>query len=110
MAQVAIFLFEPKVVSKGRVIIRESAYTDRLIIVSETTALTMLVNFVVFAVIGHRIDKVGWEVEGEIQRKIMWWCKNDSPGYSLTGTGLLIEVWYISRKIIRLFIDAPKRK
>ena len=110
MAQVAIDLFEPKQVARNRIIIRKCGLTDTMVEVSETKAITMLVSFVVFLVIGHRIDKVGWDVEDMIQEKINWWCKQDCDIYWPSKAGLRYEVWYISLKIIRLFLDSVSKK
>ena len=110
MALVAIYLFEPKQVARDRIIIRQYGLTDKMLEVNETKAMTMLVNFVVFQVIGHRIDKLGHHVEVLLQDKIIWWCQQvfviDWP----SNDGLLFEVSYISQKIVRLFLDSVSQK
>lgn len=111
MARVAVDLFEPKQVARDRIIIRQYGLTDKVLEVNETKAMTMLVNFVVFQVIGHRIDKVGWDVEDMLQKKIIWWCQRDCAVIDWPSNGgLLFEVWYISRKIVRLFLDYVSQK
>ena len=110
MARVAIDLFEPKQVARGRIFIRKYGLTDTMLEVDETKAMTMLVTFVVFQVIGHRIDKVGWDVEDMIQKKINWWCQQDCDIDWPSKAGICYEVWYISRKVIRLFLDSVSRK
>lgn len=110
MARVAVDLFEPKQVARGRIIIRKYGLTDTMLEVNETKAMTMLVSFVVFQVIGHRIDKVGWDVEDMLQKKTNWWCKQDCGIDWPSKAGLSFEVWYISRKIIRLFLKSVSRK
>ena len=111
MARVAVDLFEPKQVARDRIIIRKYGLTDAMLEVNETKAMTMLVNFVVFQVIGHRIDKVGWEVEDMLQEKINWWCQQDCAGTDWpSNDGLRFEVWYISRKIISIFLDSVSKK
>ena len=111
MARVAVDLFEPKQVARDRIIIRQYGLTDKILEVNETKAMTMLVNFVVFQVIGHRIDKVGHHVEVLLQDKIIWWCQRDCACIDWPSDGgLLFEVWYISRKIVRLFLDSVSKK
>lgn len=110
MARVAIDLFEPKQVARGRIIIRKYGLTDTMLEVDETKAMTMLVNFVVFQVIGHRIDKIGWDVEDMIQKKINWWCQQDCDIDWPRKAGICYEVWYISRKVIRLFLNSVSQK
>lgn len=111
MARVAVDLFEPKQVARDRIIIRQYGLTDKMLEVNETKAMTMLVNFVVFQVIGHRIDKVGHHVEVLLQDKIIWWCRRDCACIDWPSNGgLLFEVWYISRKIVRLFLDSVSKK
>ncbi len=111
MARVAVSLFEPKQVARDRIIIRKYGLTDKMLEVNETKAMAMLVNFVVFQVIGHRIDKVGWDVEDMLQKKIIWWCQRDCAAMDWpSNDGLLFEVWYISRKIVRLFLDSVSQK
>lgn len=110
MARVAIDLFEPKQVARDRIIIRKYGLTDTMLEVNETKAMAMLVSFVVFQVIGHRIDKVGWDVEDMLQKKINWWCKNDRTRDWPSYAGLVLDVWYISRKIIRLFLESVSQK
>ena len=110
MARVAVDLFEPKQVARGRIIIRKYGLTDTILEVNETKAMTMLVNFVVFQVIGHRIDKVGWDVEDMLQKKTNWWCQQDCAIDWPSNAGLRFEVWYISRKIVRLFLDYVSKK
>ena len=110
MARVAVDLFEPKQVARGRIIIRKHGITDTMLEVNETKAMTMLVSFVVFQVIGHRIDKVGWDVEDMLQKKTNWWCKQDCGIDWPSNTALRFEVWYISRKIVRLFLDCVSKK
>lgn len=111
MARVAVDLFEPKQVARGRIIIRKYGLTDTMLEVNETKAMTMLVNFVVFQVIGHRIDKVGWDVEDMLQKKINWWCEQDCEGSVWpSNAGLRYEVWYISRRIIRHFLNSVSQK
>lgn len=110
MARVAVDLFEPKQVSRGRILIRKYGLTDTMLEVNETKAMTMLVSFVVFQVIGHRIDKVGWDVEDMLQKKTNWWCQKDCDIDWPSKAGLSFEVWYISRKIVRLFLDYASKK
>lgn len=111
MARVAVDLFEPKQVARDRIIIRKYGLTDTMLEVNETKAMTMLVSFVVIQVIGHRIDKVGWNVEDMLQKKIIWWCQRDCAVIDWPSNGgLLFEVWYISRKVIRLFLDSVSQK
>lgn len=111
MARVAVDLFEPKQVARGRIIIRKYGLTDTMLEVNETKAMTMLVNFVVFQVIGHRIDKVGWDVEDMLQKKMNWWCQQDYCNMVFPSKARLsFEVWYISRKIVRLFLDFVSKK
>lgn len=111
MARVAIDLFEPKQVARDRIIIRKYGLTDTMLEVNETKAMAMLVNFVVFQVIGHRIDKVGWDVEDMLQKKIIWWCQRGCAAMDWQSNGeLILEVWYISRKIVRLFLDSVSKK
>lgn len=111
MARVAVDLFEPKQVARDRIIIRKYGLTDTMLEVNETKAMAMLVNFVVFQVIGHRIDKVGWDMEEKLQEKINWWCKQDDAAIDWPSNGgLRFEVWYISRKIVRLFLDYVSQK
>lgn len=110
MARVAVDLFEPKQVARGRIIIRKYWHTDTMLEVNETKAMTMLVSFVVFQVIGHRIDKVGWDVEDMLQKKTNWWCQQEYGIEWPSKAGLQFEVWYISRKIIRLFLDSVSKK
>lgn len=111
MARVAVDLFEPKQVARDRIIIRKYGLTDKMLEVNETKAMAMLVSFVVFQVIGHRIDKVGWDVEDMLQKKINWWCQRDCDVIDWPSNGgLLFEVWYISRKIVRLFLDSISQK
>ena len=111
MAQVAVDLFEPKQVARGRIIIRQYGLTDKILEVNETKAMKMLVNFVVYQVIGHRIDKIGWGLEDMLQEKINFWCQRDCAVIDWPSNGgLLFEVWYISRKIIRLFLDSVSQK
>lgn len=110
MARVAVDLFEPKQVARGRIIIRKYGLTDTMLEVNETKAMAMLVSFVVFQVIGHRIDKVGWDVEDMLQKKTNWWCQQDCDIVWPSKAGLSFEVWYISRKIIRLFLDSVSKK
>lgn len=109
-ARVAIDLFEPKQVARDRIIIRKYGLTDTMLEVNETKAMTMLVSFVVYQVIGHRIDKVGWDVEDKLQKKINWWCQRGCDMHWPSNEGLLFEVWYYSRKIIRLFLDSVSQK
>lgn len=110
MARVAIDLFEPKQVARGRIIIRQYGLTDTMLEVNETKAMKMLVNFVVLQVLGKRLDKVEWDVEDMLQDKIDWWCKNDCTRDWPSYAGLGLEVIYISQKIIRIFIEAVKQK
>ena len=111
MTRVAVDLFEPKQVARGRIIIRQYGLTDTILEVNETKAMTMLVNFVVFQVIGHRIDKVGWDVEDFLQKKIIWWCQQDCEASDWpSNDGLRFEVWYISRRIIRHFLNSVSQK
>lgn len=110
MARVAVDLFEPKQVARGRIIIRKYGLTDTMLEVNETKAMTMLVSFVVFQVIGHRIDKIGWDVKDMLQKKINWWCQQDCDIVWPSKAELSFEVWYISRKIIRLFLDSVSKK
>lgn len=110
MARVAVDLFEPKQVARDKIIIRQYGLTDKMLEVNETKAMTMLVNFVVFQVIGHRIDKVGWDVENMLQEKINWWCKQDIGIDWPSNDGLRFQVWYISRRIIRIFLDSVSKK
>lgn len=110
MARVAVDLFEPKQVARGRIIIRKYGLTDTMLEVNETKAMAMLVSFVVFQVIGHRIDKVGWDVEDMLQKKTNWWCQQECGIDWPSKAGLRFEVWYISRKIIRLFLDSVSKK
>lgn len=110
MARVAVDLFEPKQVARGRINIRKYGLTDTMLEVNEAKAMTMLVSFVVFQVIGHRIDKVGWDVEDMLQEKINLWCK---PAWAIdwySHNGLCFDVWYISRRVIRLFLDSVSKK
>ena len=109
MARVAIDLFEPKQVARGRIIIRKYGLTDTMLEVNETKAMAMLVTFVVYEVIGHRIDKVGWDVENMLQDKIHWWCQHVN-GVWPSNKELRFWVWLYSRKIVRLFLDSVSKK
>lgn len=110
MARVAVDLFEPKQVSRGRIIIRKYALTDTMLEVNEEIAMTMMVNFVVFEVIGHRIDKVGWGLEDMLQEKIIVWCKQHYDIDWQSKVILSFQVRCISRKVIRLFLDSVFKK
>lgn len=110
MARVAVDLFEPKQVARGRISIRKYGLTDTMLEVNEAKAMTMLVSFVVFQVIGHRIDKVGWDVEDMLQEKMNLWCKSAWALDWYSKTWLRFEVWLISRKVIRLFLDSVSQK
>lgn len=110
MARVAVDLFEPKQVARGRIIIRKYGLTDTMLEVNERKAMTMLVSFVVFQVIGHRIDKVGWGIEDMLQEKINLWCESAWALDWYSKTWLRFEVWLISRKVIRLFLDSVSQK
>lgn len=111
MARVAVDLFEPKQVARDRIIIHKFGLTDKMLEVNKTKAMTALVSFVVFQVIGRRIDKVGWDVEDILQEKIIWWCQQDCAVIDWTNKGrIFVEVWYISRKVIRLFLDYVSQK
>lgn len=110
MARVAVDLFEPKQVARGRILIRKYGLTDTIVEVNEARAMEILVNFVVFQVIGHRIDKVGWGLEDMLQERINIWCK---PAWAIdwySHNGLCFDVWYISRRVIRLFLDSVSQK
>ena len=110
MARVAVDLFEPKQVTRGRIIIRKYGLTDTMLEVNETKAMAMLVSFVVFQVIGHRIDKVGWDVEDMLQEKINIWCKNAWVIDWYSKEELRFQVWYTSQRVIRLFLDSVSQK
>ncbi len=110
MARVAVDLFEPKQVARGRILIRKYGLTDTIVEVNETRAMAILVSFVVFQVIGHRIDKVGWGLEDMLQEKINLWCKSAWALDWYSKTWLRFEVWLISRKVIRLFLDSVSQK
>lgn len=110
MARVAIDLFEPKEVAKGRIHIRRYGVSDKFVEVTGEKAMKMLVSFVAFEVIGKRIDKIDWHEEAKLytQMKILseicdeycWRCRE-----SLTW-----EICYNSRKIVRLFLDSVSQK
>lgn len=110
MARVAIDLYEPKEVAKGRISIRRYGVSDKFVEVTGEKAMFMLVNFVATEVIGKRIDKIDWHVEAklnslmkilsEISDEYCWRCRE-----SLTW-----EICYNSRKIVRLFLDSISQK
>ena len=110
MARVAVDLFEPKQVARGKILIRKYGLTDTIVEVNERRAMEILVNFVVFQVIGHRIDKVGWGLEDMLQEKINLECKTAWAIDWYSCTGLCFEVWLISRKVIRIFLDSVSQK
>ena len=110
MARVTIDLFEPKKVVKGRIHIRRYGVSDKFVEVTGEKAMKMLVSFVVFEVIGKRIEKIEWHEEAklytqmnilsEICDEYCWRCRE-----SLTW-----EICYNSRKIVRLFLDSVSKK
>ena len=110
-AQAALLLFEPKKLSNGKVLINKCWEPDEPIEVSYQKAMVMLVNFVVFRVIGKHIDKAHWTIKDRLQRDIIRFCK-DRPQVDWLHhkTGLYLEVWYISREIVRFFIEAVRKK
>lgn len=110
MARVAVDLFEPKQVKRGRILIREYGLTDKMLEVNETKAMTMLVDFVVFQVIGHRIDKVGHHVEVLLQDEINLSCKTAWAIDWYSHSGLCFDVWYISRRVIHIFLAYVSKK
>lgn len=110
MARVAIILFEPKWISKGNVLIRRYGLSDQLLEVSESKAYALMVSFVVFQVIGKRIDKVSWGIEDMLQEKIFQLCNKLCQKDWPNNVGIYLDVWYISRQIIQIFVDSVKRK
>lgn len=110
MARVAIDLFEPKEVTKGRIHIRRYGVSDKFVEVTGEKAMKMLVSFVAFEVIGKRIEKIEWRKEAKLysQMNILsefcneycWRCRR-----SLTWV-----ICYNSRKIVRLFLDSVSKK
>ena len=110
MAQIAVDLFEPKRLARGKILIRKYGLTDTMLEVNETRAMANLVNFVVFQVIGKRIDKVGHHVEVSLQDEIYLCCKNAWAIDWYNRYVLIYEVWYASRSIIRLFLGHVSQK
>ena len=110
MARVAIDLYEPKEVAKGRISIRRYGVSDKFVEVTGRKAMDMLVSFVAFEVIGKRIEKLEWEKEAKLYTlmkdlsegvdEYCWRCRES----------LTFEICYNSRKIVRLFLDSVSRK
>lgn len=104
MARVAIDLFEPRKITKNRILIRKFGVTDTFLEVSEAKAINMLVTFVVFRAIGKRLDKIGWEEEALLYsfiRDLSAQVQDDCWEFGIT---LHFEVFYSSREVIRKFI------
>lgn len=110
MARVSVDLFEPKQVARGRILIRKYGLTDTIVEVNETRAMATLVEFVVFQVIGHRIDRVGWGLEDMLHEKINLLCKSAWVIDWYSHAGLCFDVWYISRRVIRIFLYHVSKK
>lgn len=113
MARVAIDLFEPKEVAKGRIHMRRygvSDVSDKFVEVTSEKAMKRLVSFVVFEVIGMRIEKIEGHEEAKIYTLIKilseicdeycWRCRES----------LMWEICYNSRKVVRLFLDYVSKK
>lgn len=110
MARVAIDLFEPKEVAKGRISIRRYGISDKFVEVTGRKAMYMLVSFVAYEVIGKRIEKLEREKEAELCSLM----KNLSEGVDQycwrCRESLTFEICYNSRKIVRVFVDSVSRK
>ena len=104
MTRVAIDLFEPRKISKNRIHLREYGITDIFVEVSEAKAMNMLVTFVVFRVIGKRLDKIGWEEEALIYNLIKDLSAQVEDDCWEFGISLQFEIIYNSREVIRKFI------
>lgn len=105
MARVAIDLFEPRKISKNRIHLREFSTSDTFVEVSEAKAMSMLVSFVFFQVIGKRLEKIGWEEEAFLYgliKDLSAQVETDSWEF---GISLQFEIFYNSREVIRKFIN-----
>lgn len=109
MARAAMILYEPKRVSRDRVFLRHLGLTDDIIEATESEAMAMMVGFVVNQVIGRRIEKLTREEVEDLHNEIKWLCKHDCVAPWLSSYYLHYEVIYISKNIIRMFIEKAQK-
>lgn len=104
MVNVAIALFEPRLIAKNRVLIRNSGISDVMVEVTEAKALRKLVSFVVFRAIGQRYEQLSWEAQSKVEKLMTDLCADVDPDTWVCDIYLKCDVSYISKEVIRQFI------
>ena len=104
MVNVAIALFEPRLIAKNRILIRNFDISDDMVEVQEAQALRKLVSFVVFRTIGQRYEQLSWEAQSKIEKLMTDLCADVKPDAWECDVFLKYDVSYISKEVIRQFI------
>lgn len=110
IARAAIDLYEPNEVARNRISIRRYGVSDKFTEATGAKAMKMLVSFVAFEVIGKRVEKLQRVQEAKLYKLMNILCERMVDNYCWRSREALTqEICYISRKIVRLFIDLAER-